>query len=441
MIIDEAQDFGMMAYGALAYCLRGCTYTIMGDVSQNIHFGYGLNDWKDLQDLILTRSFDSFGLLKKSYRNTVEISDFATEILRHGSFSIYPVDPIRRHGSEVRVTRCSDEDAMIEETVRTVCRWQKEGRETVAVICRDEAEASMLSEHLGKKICLADSNVETAEFGNGVMVLPVEYTKGLEFDAVLIYHPCRANYPVDDACVKLLYVAATRALHELAIVHQGDLTDLIAKPVSAQKHMRSLEDETPASKTREAPVAEPQQVAADAGRSSDALPQPLWKDKSLLPLNTSSHHFGDCPENSMLRPVGHSSADLSIRTLKRTKKYMDLNSSYGTLRLTPLLADIIRVQFIKKGAEKFAPGYWKDAAESPVPWTARAGKTLVELSTGKLIVRVDKKTGALQFLDPEGNYCWRKIRSGPGRQKSRILWRIGYILTGRKMSAYGQREC
>ena len=47
VIIDEAQDFGMMAYGALEYCLRGCTYTIMGDVSQNIHFGYGLNDWKN----------------------------------------------------------------------------------------------------------------------------------------------------------------------------------------------------------------------------------------------------------------------------------------------------------------------------------------------------------------------------------------------------------
>lgn len=93
VIIDEAQDFGMMAYGVLAYCLRGCTYTIMGDVSQNIHFGYGLNEWKDLQELILTGPFDSFGLLKKSYRNTVEISDFATEILRHGNFPIYPVEP------------------------------------------------------------------------------------------------------------------------------------------------------------------------------------------------------------------------------------------------------------------------------------------------------------------------------------------------------------
>ena len=47
MVIDEAQDFGMMAYCVLKYCIRECTYTIMGDVSQNIHFGYGLNDWKN----------------------------------------------------------------------------------------------------------------------------------------------------------------------------------------------------------------------------------------------------------------------------------------------------------------------------------------------------------------------------------------------------------
>ena len=103
VIIDEAQDFGMMAYGVLAYCLRGWADTIMGDVSQNIHFGYGLNDWKDLQELILTGPFDSFGLLKKSYRNTVEISDFATEILRHGNFPIYPVEPVIRHGNAVEI--------------------------------------------------------------------------------------------------------------------------------------------------------------------------------------------------------------------------------------------------------------------------------------------------------------------------------------------------
>lgn len=87
----------MMAYAVLKYCLKECTYTIMGDVSQNIHYGYGLDDWEELKSLMLTGEFDSFDLLKKSYRNTVEISDFATAILRHGDFPIYPVEPIIRH--------------------------------------------------------------------------------------------------------------------------------------------------------------------------------------------------------------------------------------------------------------------------------------------------------------------------------------------------------
>src|SRR5699024_5295140 len=189
-----AQDFGMMAYGALAYCLRGCTYTIMGDVSQNIHFGYGLNDWKELQDLILTGNFDSFGLLKKSYRNTVEISKFATEILRHGSFSIYPVDPIDRHGNAVRVTECRDERGMIQETIKTIQNWQKEGRETIAVICWDETQAARVSERLSEKLSLLDYNLETTEFGTGVMVLSGAYSKGLEFDVVLIYSLSAVSY-------------------------------------------------------------------------------------------------------------------------------------------------------------------------------------------------------------------------------------------------------
>ena len=34
----------MMAYAVLKYCIPAATWTIMGDVSQNIRFGIGLND-------------------------------------------------------------------------------------------------------------------------------------------------------------------------------------------------------------------------------------------------------------------------------------------------------------------------------------------------------------------------------------------------------------
>ena len=69
------------------------------------------------------------------------------------------------------------------------------------------------------------------------MVLPVEYTKGLEFDAVVLYDPTENAYPSEDRYVKLLYVAATRALHELSVIYTGKLTGLIADPVPEGKEV------------------------------------------------------------------------------------------------------------------------------------------------------------------------------------------------------------
>lgn len=235
VVIDEAQDFGMMAYRCLDFCIGGCTYTIMGDVSQNIHFGFGLNDWEELKELLLPDPMDSFGILKKSYRNTVEISDFATGILHHGRFSSYPVEPIIRHGDPVQVRRLCGRRELIREAAGICRAWQEKGLETIAVICRDHEGAKTAAGELSGYVDVGESDLEKAEFGAGIMVLPVEYTKGLEFDAVLILDPSREEYPVDDGHAKLLYVAATRALHELAVLHLGNLTGLIADPLPQRK--------------------------------------------------------------------------------------------------------------------------------------------------------------------------------------------------------------
>ncbi|MDE7285695.1 MAG: AAA family ATPase, partial [Lachnospiraceae bacterium] len=178
VVIDEAQDFGMMAYYVLKFCMTGCTYTVMGDVSQNIHFGYGLNDWEELRKLLLPDAMDSFGILKKSYRNTVEISDFATNILHHGQFSIYPVEPIIRHGSPVRVRQISNHKAMIKEAADTCMGWQAKGLDTIAIVCRNKAQAAKTAAELKEYVEILESDLEKAVFGNGIMVLPVEYTKG-----------------------------------------------------------------------------------------------------------------------------------------------------------------------------------------------------------------------------------------------------------------------
>lgn len=235
VVIDEAQDYGMMAYAVLKYCMKDCTYTVMGDVSQNIHFGFGLADWEELRKLLCSQDGDSFGILKKSYRNTVEISEFATKILHHGSFEPYPVEPIIRHGKEVEVMQLPTKRELYEETARRCRAWQKQGLNTIAIVCRTPEKAELVARQLGRLIPVCESNLEKAVFSDGIMVLPVVYTKGLEFDAVLIFDPDKEEYPVDDGHAKLLYVAATRALHELCVLYREELTGLIAEPLPEEK--------------------------------------------------------------------------------------------------------------------------------------------------------------------------------------------------------------
>ena len=50
--------------------------------------------------------------------------------------------------------------------------------------------------------------------------------------------------------LKLLYVAATRALHELAVFHRGRLTPLIADPAPSNRHQKEFSAE-PLTKAKE----------------------------------------------------------------------------------------------------------------------------------------------------------------------------------------------
>ncbi len=409
VIIDEAQDFGMMAYYSLAYCLRGCTYTVMGDVSQNIHYGYGLNDWEDLKGLMLHGTADGFAVLRKSYRNTVEISKFATGILRHGSFPVYPVDPIERRGSGVSIKECPDRKSLLSETVKTVRKWMEDGRETIAVICRDEAAADDVGRRLSGELPLADSDPETAKFTEGVMVLPVEYTKGLEFDAVVIYDPTEDAYPSEDRYVKLLYVAATRALHELSVIYTGKLTGLIADPAPEGNENLLMEDPVhpgEASLEISSQKVFPQKVSSQKAARLVSHPQ------KNLPVNPSGFAFGAVPDSALLRtgaPCGPDPDDLAVRDIRKSRRYLDLISRYGILRLTPVTESVIRIQFRRRGVSASGCACWNFRPEEDLIWSARAGKSLAELSTEKLTVQIDRRSGAIRFLSKDG----RRLLSEP----------------------------
>ena len=201
IFIDEAQDFGVTPYYVLRKVLPDCYFTIMGDVSQNINYDTGMNDWEDMRKWVMTGERDSFRLLKKSYRNTIEISQYAGRILEKASFGRYRIEPVIRHGIPVQEYALDNENAMYKEAIQIIESAKAKGYNSIAVICKDETESLFVEKWL-----------------EDITVLPVRMVKGLEFDVVLLWNPPQIEEVENPKIAKLMYVAATRALHELHIL-------------------------------------------------------------------------------------------------------------------------------------------------------------------------------------------------------------------------------
>lgn len=229
IIVDEAQDFGVSVFYVMKQLFYDCTYTIMGDITQNIYYDTGMNDWETLKEEVFYPDKDKFYVLAKSYRNTVEISNFASKVLKQCTFKTYDIEPIIRHGKEVSITKTVNMQEMLLKTIDIINTNNKDGYTTIAIICRTLEETKLVHENLKKYVEVESltENMEDMNFTNGIMVLPIHMTKGLEFDSVILWNPDYNSYEASDADAKLLYVAITRALHELHIVYEGELAKLL----------------------------------------------------------------------------------------------------------------------------------------------------------------------------------------------------------------------
>ena len=75
----------------------------------------------------------------------MEISEFATDILYHGSFPVYSVEPIIRHGEPVTVKKCVDFTEQVTQAEQRIKAGQSKGLDTIGVVCIDEAEAEKVT--------------------------------------------------------------------------------------------------------------------------------------------------------------------------------------------------------------------------------------------------------------------------------------------------------
>lgn len=130
--------------------------------------------------------------------------------------------------------------------------------------------------------------------------------------------------------------------------------------------------------------------------------------------------YGDMPDAKTLMPAGHSRIDCAVRMVMKGKGYVDLLSSYGTLRITPLAVDMFRICFAKGQCREFPKAAVTAAGD--LRCTVRENPSLVEITAGYAQIRVDKKTGALTFLNTQGKILLTERRREPRQLGEKKNW-------------------
>ena len=213
IIVDEAQDFGPMLYRCLTEIYSDAGFTILGDLSQNIGDGVGLQSWEEVLETAFSGRKHRFCVLSKSYRNTVEIAETANRVIARAEGPVYHAQPVVRHGEAVEHSAFPDAAALEAAAAAEARRWQGG---SLALICPTAAAARRLHAKLPEAGLILAGTEES--YTGGVTVFDADSVKGLEFDRVLVCGTGSGDYPATARGIRLLYVVLTRALHSLHIL-------------------------------------------------------------------------------------------------------------------------------------------------------------------------------------------------------------------------------
>ncbi len=229
IIVDEAQDLSPFQLISLSRYSKNNNITFAGDVAQAIMPPYHITDWADFIPYLSNELNTEISThdLNRSYRSTHEIIEFANNIIKRSFPTSYKLpEAVLRHGSDVGLYKydCDifDKKYLKGSLLNLIKKEIKNETPTIAIITKNEKDADKLLEIIKLwNLDLPVFSYSEENFHTGIQILPVKYAKGLEFDTVIVFGVDGERYnEIDDS--RLLYVAMTRALHQLNIFYSGD---------------------------------------------------------------------------------------------------------------------------------------------------------------------------------------------------------------------------
>lgn len=210
-LIDEMQDYSVFQFAIIKELIGG-NLTILGDHVQTLL----PDEEENVLDAVLKIFPErTLKVMNRSYRSTAEITAFCNSLTGDDENA----DTVDRHGPAPEIKSFESFDGLTEFVKKKLDEFEASGFESAAVLFGSEEEAYALYKNLGdKKASVRYLSEQSAGYRGGAVITSAFLAKGMEFDTVITV----CEKPLEKVKESTeeraaLYIAATRALHELSV--------------------------------------------------------------------------------------------------------------------------------------------------------------------------------------------------------------------------------
>ncbi len=234
VVIDEAQDYNPIQFYLIDSYFK-CPKTIVGDIGQAVNpltasdaitnmrniFGLASNEYKQNNaDQIIPDEIIELKL-NKSYRSSHEITELSNSILKRTD-SI----AIKRDAEKPALVKVDSLDGLKEQLNKLFVHYKKCGYNNIGIITKSLYNAKKLYAMLKNDFADLQLLSDVSSHLNGKIILPAYASKGLEFDAVIVFNANEEEY-CNNLDKQLLYISTSRALHSLTLIHTAKPTSFV----------------------------------------------------------------------------------------------------------------------------------------------------------------------------------------------------------------------
>ncbi|MFI1018096.1 HelD family protein [Streptomyces sp. NPDC020965] len=219
VVLDEAQDLSPMQYRAVG---RRCTTgsaTVLGDLAQGTT-PWATGSWREAlahlgkPDAVVEE-------LTAGFRVPREVIAYASRLLPHMSPGLTEVSSVRESPGSLEVREVPDG---LDAAVVAACEESLRREGSIGLIAADSRVPALADALSAVGLGHLDPGSETTAESRLTLV-PASLAKGLEYDYVVLDDPATlvAAEPDERTGLRRLYVALTRAVSGLTVVHQEPL--------------------------------------------------------------------------------------------------------------------------------------------------------------------------------------------------------------------------